>query len=93
MTDSILNQAILYYEQNRNDEALVLLNKYIILNNNNLEALILRARLYQRCQAWGNALNDLNHVLEIEPENTMARNLKTMVMNIICYWNKDNFNP
>jgi regulator of sirC expression with transglutaminase-like and TPR domain len=93
MADSILNQAILCYEQNKNDEALVLLNNYILSTPDDLNAIILRARLYQRYQAWGDALNDLNHVLEIDPENTIAQSLKTMVMNIIHYWNKDNFNP
>jgi len=55
--------------------------------------MLLRAQVYYKMQQWGNALNDLNHLLMLEPENTAAQNYKTMVLNIISFWNKDNYNP
>jgi hypothetical protein len=58
-----------------------------------IDRLLLRAKTCYRLQKWGEALNDLNMILEKEPQNNMAINYKSMILDIINYWNKDNFNP
>ena len=74
-------------------EVETLLSNYLSNNPLDIEAMLLRAQVYYKMQQWGNALNDLNHLLMLEPENTAAQNYKTMVLNIISFWNKDNYNP
>ena len=74
-------------------EVETLLSNYLSNNPLDTEAMLLRAQVYYKMQQWGNALNDLNHLLMLEPENTAAQNYKTMVLNIISFWNKDNYNP
>lgn len=69
------------------------LNQIIETDSANLEALILRAKVFYNLQKWGEALNDLNRVLEIDSENQHAKNYKEMVMNILSFWHKDNYNP
>ena len=71
----------------------VLINEVIALEENNVDALILRAKLNYKQQNWGNALNDLNRILDIDPNNGFAENYKQIVLNILTYWNKDNYNP
>ena len=74
-------------------EVETLLSNYLSNNPLDTEAMLLRAQVYYKMQQWGNALNDLNHLLMLEPENAAAQNYKTMVLNIISIWNKDNYNP
>ncbi len=74
-------------------EVETLLSNYLSNNPLDTEAMLLRAQVYYKMQQWGNALNDLNHLLMLEPENAAAQNYKTMVLNIISFWNKDNYNP
>ena len=74
-------------------ESLSILNEILKSDERNIISLLLRAKIFYRQQKWGDALNDLNLILEIDPENLMAKSYKSMVMNIVSYWNKDNFNP
>lgn len=92
-----MDERLLNAEQLFNDgsikEALDVLNEILKGNIHNVDALLLRVKVYYRQQSWGNALNDLNSILEIDTDNLVARNYKTMVLDILTYWNKDNFNP
>jgi tetratricopeptide (TPR) repeat protein len=74
-------------------EALEVLSQTLKTNTSDIECLLFRAKVYYRLQKWGEALNDLNVVLEVDPENRAAKNYKSMVMDIISFWNKDSFNP
>lgn len=46
-----------------------------------------------RCNEWGEALNDFNRVLRIEPDHREARQLIEMVQEILAYRYKDIYNP
>ena len=43
--------------------------------------------------AWGDAINDFNRCLEIEPDNQEAKQLKEMVYEILSYRYTDIYNP
>jgi tetratricopeptide (TPR) repeat protein len=58
-----------------------------------VDALLLRAKVNFKLQNWHLALNDLNLILEKQPANGIAGNYKSMVMQILNYWHKDNYNP
>lgn len=70
-----------------------ILTEVLTRDLNNLDALMLRAKVYYKWQKWGDSLNDLNRILEIDENHQMALNYKQMVMNILTYWNKDQYNP
>ena len=70
-----------------------LVNNVIAVEDKNVEALMLRAKLNYNRQKWGDALNDLNRILEIDSNYELAKNYKQIVLNILNFWNKDNYNP
>jgi len=80
-------------DQDRLEEAKIILDEIIAGSPQNIDALMLRYQFYHKKQAWGDAINDLNRVLELDPGYTIAKNYKSMVIQIIRYWNKDNYNP
>lgn len=49
--------------------------------------------LEQKFQNWGEAINAFTKVLEIDPNNSDARNNLHMVRNILNFWNPEMFNP
>jgi tetratricopeptide (TPR) repeat protein len=86
-------QAEILFNDGDSQESLAILNEILKSDSRNVDSLLLRAKVFYRLQKWGDALNDLNLILEVEPENQMSKSYKSMVMNIISYWNKDNYNP
>jgi len=46
-----------------------------------------------RCNEWGEALNDFNRVLRIDPDHREAKQLIEMVQEILAYRYKDIYNP
>ena len=93
MENAIAIQVNKLEEGGKLGEVETLISNYLSNNPLDTEAMLLRAQVYYKMQQWGNALNDLNHLLMLEPENVAAQNYKTMVLNIISFWNKDNYNP
>jgi regulator of sirC expression with transglutaminase-like and TPR domain len=91
--EKLLNSAKKAYIENNLDESMMQVNAVLELHPQYVEALLLRAMIYQKQQIWGSAINDLNMVLELEPENKVANSLKTIIVDIIRFWNKDSFNP
>jgi tetratricopeptide (TPR) repeat protein len=89
----MLNKAAQAFNDNKIDESLELISIILHSQPEHVDALILRARIFQKQQIWGNALNDLNRILELEPDNKIANSLKIMIIDIIRFWNKDSFNP
>lgn len=49
--------------------------------------------LEQKFQNWGEAINAFSSVLEIDPNNSDAKNNLHMVRNILNFWNPEMFNP
>jgi tetratricopeptide (TPR) repeat protein len=86
-------KAELLFNGGNAEEAIAVLNEMLLNDNLNPECLMLRAKIFYQQQKWGNALNDLNQILETDPGHQMAQSYKSMVMNIISFWNKDSFNP
>lgn len=82
-----------YFEEGKTTEALTLVDEILEANNENQEALWLRVRILYKMQKWGEALNSTNRILELNPGNTIAKNYREMINNIVKYWNKDLYNP
>jgi tetratricopeptide (TPR) repeat protein len=91
--DNELYKAEMLFNEGSTNESLEVIDKVIKKSPTVAEYLMLRAKIYYRLQKWGDALNDLNLILDKEPGNQMAINYKSMVIYIINFWNKDNFNP
>lgn len=81
------------FEQNELNKAIDILNELISVNSTEIQALLLRARIYYKIQHWGDAINDYCSVLEIEPENMEAKSGIEMAENILRYFTPDMFNP
>jgi Tfp pilus assembly protein PilF len=88
-----IEKAIAYFEEEKAEDALVIAKKILESDADNIDALLLMAKISYKLQKWGDALNFLNRALVVEPDNSIALNYKKMVMSIISYWNKDSFNP
>ena len=54
---------------------------------------LLKGKIEQKYQNWGEAMNDFNRVWEIESENTEAANNLHLIKNILNFWNPDLLNP
>ncbi len=57
------------------------------------ELYVERGKLRYRTGAWGEALNDFNRALRIDPEHTEAREFARMVREILEFRYKDIYNP
>jgi regulator of sirC expression with transglutaminase-like and TPR domain len=91
--DEDISKAEKLFVEGKLNETLEILSAIQKTNPADEASLLLRAKVYYRLQKWGEALNDLNLILAAEPENIAAKNYKTMVLDIISFWNKDSFNP
>lgn len=58
-----------------------------------IPSLLERGQLYYRQNKWGEALNDFNKVLKINPEHHEARQFVEMVQEILEFRYKDIYNP
>ena len=54
---------------------------------------MVKGKIAQKFQDWGDAINAFNKVLEIDPENAEAKNNLHLIQNILNFWNPDMFNP
>jgi tetratricopeptide (TPR) repeat protein len=93
MSESDLKTANNAFSEGDLDVSLKQTNRILTDNPGNIEALMLQARVFYKMQRWGDALNNVNKVLEIETDNKLALNYKEMITNIISFWNKDYYNP
>lgn len=66
-----------------NSTSIEQLNQLIDADPNNIQLLIERGQLYHKMQIWGKALNDFNHVLELDPRNQIACTYKEMATQIL----------
>lgn len=90
-----LIQATEAFDKNNLDESLQLIEAIIDQQTEPhiTEALLLKAKILYKQQKWGDTLNILNNILDIDPTNEQASNYKTIVLNILTFWHKDNYNP
>ena len=54
---------------------------------------LLKGKIEQKYQNWGEAINAFNRVLEIDSQNTEAANNLQLIKNILNFWNPDLLNP
>jgi tetratricopeptide (TPR) repeat protein len=64
-----------------------------IAPENTIKYLLLKGKIEQKFQNWGEAINSFNKVLELDPENSVAQNNLHLIKNILNFWNPDMFNP
>ncbi len=93
MINKEIEKARIEFELGSLDKSLLIVDKILHDDGNNIEALIIKAQVYYKQQKWGDTLNLLNQVLDIEENNKIALSLKQMVMGIVKFWHKDNYNP
>lgn len=69
------------------------LNAALEQDPQNARLLLERGSCQYRSGSWGDAINDFNRCLEIEPDNQEAKQLKEMVYEILSYRYTDIYNP
>ena len=62
-------------------------------NENTIDYWMTKAKLEQKFQKWGDALNAFQKILELDSENREAKNNIRIIQNIINFWNPEMFNP
>ena len=78
----------------KNDRAIEAKKAFLQLDNeNSVEYFLVRGKIEQKFQNWGDAINAFNQALEIDPENSEAQNNLQLIRNILNFWNPDMFNP
>ncbi len=70
-----------------------ILNSKIEADPQSIEQLLERAKWFYRRNRWGEALNDFNRVLDIEPNNREALEMVKMTSQILEFRYKDIYNP
>lgn len=91
--DTILNKAKQAFDHGDNELGSKLIEDLLNNDSSNIEALMLKAKMFYQKQKWGDALNTLNKVNEINPNYEPALHYMHMINSILNFWNKDNFNP
>jgi len=81
------------FEQNELGKAKEMLDQLILENTTDIQLLLLRGRIFYKTQKWGDAMNDFNLVLDLEPENAEANSGLEMAKSILGYFTPDMFNP
>jgi len=91
--NELLDDARVLFELNDLNNSLMKLNEFLQINNNDINAYLLRARIHNKMQSWGNAMNDYYSVLELESDNIEALLGIEMAKSILGYFTPDMFNP
>ncbi|AHW62258.1 hypothetical protein SAMN05444285_1264 [Draconibacterium orientale] len=60
---------------------------------NSVRYFLLKGKIEQKYQNWGEAINAFSRVLDMEPGNTEAINNLHLIKNILNFWNPDLLNP
>ncbi len=91
MRDNKLEKVVKLLESENAKEAQTLFLE--ITPEETVEYLIVKGKLEQKFQNWGDAINAFSKVIEIEPENIEAKNNLQLIQDILNFWNPDMFNP
>ena len=78
-------------DQNRHEEALIILNEIAIANDG--EVIFLKGEIYFKLQRWGEALNQFSLYLEQYPSDKKAESYCAMIQDILGFYHKDLYNP
>ena len=78
----------------KNEQAIQAKEAFLMLDpENSSEYFLVRGKIEQKFQNWGEAINAFNKVLDIDPQNSEAQNNLHLIRNILNFWNPDMFNP
>ena len=91
--ENLLDEAKALFDKHELPDALNLVNEYLSGDKENVDALLLKARIYYKLQRWGEAMNEYHAVLEMDPENKEAKSGLEMAKSILGYFTPDMFNP
>ena len=89
--ETILKSAKEALAENREQEALAILNK--TTSESSSEVIFLKGEIYFKLQNWGEALNQFLLFLELHPLDQKAKSYCTMIQNILGFYHKDLYNP
>jgi len=81
------------FDNDELEQALVVLYQIIGADHLDVQALLLRGRIFYKMQKWGDAMNDYNAVIELDAENSEAKLGLEMAKNILGYFTPEMFNP
>ncbi len=70
-----------------------LLSKRIEQEIDLVESYVERAKWHYKRDNWGEALNDFNRALKIDPDNTVAKEMSMMAREILAFRYTDIYNP
>lgn len=54
---------------------------------------LVKGKLNQKFQLWGEAINAFSNVVELDPDNIEAKNNLQIIRNILNFWSPEMFNP
>ena len=54
---------------------------------------LIKGKLEQKFQKFGDAINAFSKVIELDPQNIEAKNNLHLIQNILNFWNPEMFNP
>jgi tetratricopeptide (TPR) repeat protein len=91
--ENLLDEAKALFDKHELADSLNLVNEYLVSDKNNVDALLLKARIQYKLQRWGDAMNEYHAVLDIDPENKEAKSGLEMAKSILGYFTPDMFNP
>ena len=78
-------------ESEKPSDAQLLFDK--IPKQQNVEYFLVKGKLEQKFQRWGEAINAFLKVIEMEPNNSEAQNNLQIIHNILNFWSPEMFNP
>lgn len=58
-----------------------------------VEYLLIKGKIEQKFQKWGDAINTFSRVIELDSQNHDAKNNLQLIHNILNFWNPEMFNP
>ncbi len=58
-----------------------------------IQYFLVKGKLEQKFQKFGDAINAFSKVIELDPENFEAKNNLHLIQNILNFWNPEMFNP
>lgn len=64
-----------------------------VVPSETVEYFMVKGKLEQKFQNWGQAINAFSKVVELEPGNIEAQNHLHLIQNILNFWNPEMFNP
>ncbi len=91
MSKNKLNQVLELLRAEKSNEARNVFNE--IVPEQTVEYFMVSGNLEQKFQNWGKAMNAYTKIIEIDPENSEAKNRIKMIQSILNFWNPEMFNP